>query len=127
MRHGDKNQWQLEEYRAEPERSSLEPTRYRRVSKTWITVTPMAFDRHPKREGEAERIVVRSCRSIGLPEPSSVEISRGSPFRGAADSREYRVEGRMLRHLALTFDQAVRGPVLLGAGRYRGLGLCLPA
>ena len=29
-------------------------------------------------------------------------------------------------HTPAEFDQDVRGPVLLGAGRYFGLGLCLP-
>jgi len=27
-------------------------------------------------------------------------------------------------HAIITFDQPIRGPLLLGAGRYRGYGLC---
>ncbi len=33
---------------------------------------------------------------------------------------------RPLRHLVLTFGERVRGPLILGAGRFQGLGLCLP-
>jgi CRISPR-associated protein Csb2 len=29
-------------------------------------------------------------------------------------------------HAILTFDRDVQGPVLIGAGRYRGYGLCRP-
>jgi CRISPR-associated protein Csb2 len=29
-------------------------------------------------------------------------------------------------HADIVFAEKVRGPVLLGAGRYTGLGLCLP-
>jgi len=30
-------------------------------------------------------------------------------------------------HAEITFDEPVRGPVLIGAGRYFGYGLCLPS
>jgi CRISPR-associated protein Csb2 len=33
---------------------------------------------------------------------------------------------RVLVHALLTFDSPVRGPILLGAGRYVGLGLFRP-
>jgi CRISPR-associated protein Csb2 len=29
-------------------------------------------------------------------------------------------------HLVLTFVRPIRGPLILGAGRFRGLGLCVP-
>jgi hypothetical protein len=29
-------------------------------------------------------------------------------------------------HAILVFDEPVRGPVLIGAGRYRGYGFCRP-
>jgi CRISPR-associated protein Csb2 len=40
-----------------------------------------------------------------------------------------RREGRRSRqqwHVTLQFDRPVRGPVVLGAGRYRGYGLMVP-
>ena len=30
------------------------------------------------------------------------------------------------KEVAVEFDEAVRGPVVIGAGRYFGLGLCVP-
>ena len=33
---------------------------------------------------------------------------------------------RLAKHVTLAFDRPVRGPVLLGAGRYFGLGLMRP-
>ena len=35
--------------------------------------------------------------------------------------------GRLFRHVAVTFDRRVAGPVLVGAGRYLGVGLLTPA
>lgn len=37
-----------------------------------------------------------------------------------------RVHGRPFRHVALDFDRTVAGPLLLGAGRYLGVGLLAP-
>lgn len=34
--------------------------------------------------------------------------------------------GRFLTHAVIRFSQPVEGPVILGAGRFVGLGLCRP-
>jgi CRISPR-associated protein Csb2 len=34
--------------------------------------------------------------------------------------------GRQLTHAVIQFAEPVEGPVLLGAGRFLGLGLCRP-
>lgn len=124
---------------------NLDPNMWCRPSRGWSTVTPIALDRNPGdlralRTEEAEEalrtaaeIVGRACLRVGLPQPRSVGISPISSFRAAEASVAYgpfpRKKGqfrRVLIHADLTFDQPVRGPVLLGAGRYLGLGLCLP-
>ena len=82
---------------------------------------------------EAERAVADACERIGLPRPVSVEIALSPMVPGAQPVRAFRPwpgrPGRHSRarvHADIRFDRAVRGPVLLGAGRYFGLGLCLP-
>jgi CRISPR-associated protein Csb2 len=63
-----------------------------------------------------------------------VEVSFRPPWKGAVKvDRNHppypSVAGRIRRvqvHVRLAFDRPVRGPVLLGAGRFRGLGLFRP-
>jgi CRISPR-associated protein Csb2 len=60
--------------------------------------------------------VVRSCVLAGTAKPKTY------PRFPADQTRPQRV----LVHARLSFDQPVWGPLLIGAGRYHGLGLCLP-
>jgi CRISPR-associated protein Csb2 len=102
----------------------------------WATVTPISLDRHPKGDDlwvEMEASVRRACLRIGLPEPEHVVLSPVSLFPGAPAGRSFPLlrrggEGGRVRHThaVLIFAQAIRGPLLLGAGRYRGYGLCRP-
>jgi CRISPR-associated protein Csb2 len=115
------------------------------ASVKWCTVTPIALDRFPKnRDGKVHRAeitaaVARACSYVGLPEPQSVQTSDASaisgahaayPLSGAPAWQRWRLPpslaGRRLTHAVLKFDSPVRGPVILGAGRFVGLGLCLP-
>lgn len=120
-------------------------------SRRWVSVTPVALDRNPgklrskdpdpKRRAqtearamaEAAQTIAASCERIGLPEPESVTILpsvsltgtskavRFPPFPGDR-SRTQRVKV----HAELVFSRPLMGPVLLGAGRYQGLGLFRP-
>ncbi|RIL06270.1 MAG: type I-U CRISPR-associated protein Cas5/Cas6 [Proteobacteria bacterium] len=124
---------------------ALSPARWSRRASRFITATPIALDRHPgnlrsnasgtahRASIEAQRTIADACERIGLPRPISVEIGFAPLLPGAQHVREFRPwpdrPGRPTRarvHAEIRFDQAVRGPVLLGAGRYFGLGLCLP-
>jgi CRISPR-associated protein Csb2 len=107
-------------------------------------VTPVALDRNPGdlaaggREGAeaieiAREIVAQGCQRVGLPRPAWVEISRRSVFDGTSAARSFmpfpRKRGAIRRvcvHVEIAFQEPVSGPVLLGAGRYRGLGLLRP-
>jgi len=128
------------------EKQALSPSKWCRPSARFITATPIALDRHPgnlrsNSEGtahrasiEAQRTIADACECIGLPRPVSVEISLAPILPGAQPVRAFRPwpdrPGRFARarvHADIRFGRAVRGPVLLGAGRYFGLGLCLPA
>lgn len=113
-------------------------------SKHWATVTPMALDRHPgnlrdnnqrrreKAEIEAASAVRASCGYANLPEPIEVDLDYGSflravppatafpPFRSGSGPQ------RALVHAKLAFGVQVAGPIVLGSGRYRGMGLFKP-
>lgn len=105
---------------------------YAQTSQCWASVTPAVLDRHPKKKGPtAEQIVAASCSKVGLPVPSEVRVAPVSAVRGAPTASRFhgnakQVANRIRQHVWLRFDQQVRGPVLLGAGRFMGLGLCLP-
>lgn len=110
----------------------------------WATATPIALDRNPgdlrsrrpaelsKAIEEATESIVLSCARIGLPTPTSVTICPAAPIAGGAKARAFPAYGgpsggpRILTHARLEFPVPVRGPVLLGAGRYHGLGLLRP-
>lgn len=113
---------------------SLDLGRYRGLSRTWLSVTPVALSRHPKpKRGEDEaEVLCRDVERLGLPRPQSVELQDVGWVRGAPPARSFRrsgvraLEGRMLRHVRLSFAEPVAGPLLVGAGRYLGFGLLLP-
>lgn len=104
----------------------------------WSTVTPIAFDRHPKPEHDASYhrevagMIATNCTRIGLPEPREVVVTHVSAHLGVppafAFPRLRRKDGSQRRHThaILVFDRPVCGPILLGAGRYRGYGLARP-
>jgi CRISPR-associated protein Csb2 len=126
-------------------RWTLRPPTWCRSDVRWNTVTPVALDRFPRHlfRGtptqrseawtEAESVVAASCAHIGLPIPTAVALSTGGPVAGVPPARTFpafRARGgriqRLVVHARLTFASPVCGPVLIGAGRYLGYGLCRP-
>ncbi len=114
-------------------------------ARVWHSATPVALDHHPgdlhsrdaaklaKAIAEAVASIRRACARIGLPEPEAVEVLPAPALAGAAKARRYPPypdredrTRRLLTHVRLEFASPVRGPVLLGAGRYVGLGLFRP-
>lgn len=113
---------------------------------TWASVSPVVLDRHPNADPSKDRvawiaevsgIVASACERIGLPQPAEIDIDKTSWHKGAPRAKPgpdgyplmpQRPGGPNRRqvHVWLKFDQPVLGPVLLGAGRYRGYGLCKP-
>jgi CRISPR-associated protein Csb2 len=131
------------EWQAVP--NSLRAATWCRAARVWRTVTPLALDRNPgdlrardphklaQAIDEAAAGVRLACERIGLPQPQRVEILPAAPWAGSFKARAYppfpgldgRVQ-RVLTHASIEFETAVRGPVILGAGRFVGLGLCRP-
>lgn len=123
-------------------RQALRPTRWTQASSIWTTVTPIILDRHPKphfnKNPEAWRescssIIQTACERIGLPKPIEIDVSRQSRLVGVPPASSFVAPaarpGRPERfhvHASIKFAEPVEGPLLLGAGRYRGYGLCLP-
>jgi CRISPR-associated protein Csb2 len=107
----------------------VRPERWRQGSDRWVSVTPVVLDRYP-RKGAVEHEIARSCVRIGLPEPRHVVVSTAPLVTGGIRMRPHDLpeqsRGKLFRHVELGFDQKVAGPVLLGAGRYLGIGLMAP-
>ena len=120
-------------------RSSLLPDRYAAVSRVWASVTPVVLDHHPKKGHSAEDIIADGCERVNLPRPASVFVSRhsrvsGAPpaFAGKGRDKDWLppkpgfLDNKFVCHAVVTFDRDVRGPVLLGAARYYGMGMFVP-
>jgi CRISPR-associated protein Csb2 len=112
---------------------------------SWVSATPVALDRNPgdlrandptkeaAAYAEAEETIAVACTRIGLPRPVQVTATLAAPLAGAEKARLFPpfIAGkppvqRVLVHAKLMFGEPVRGPILLGAGRYFGLGLFRP-
>lgn len=125
--------------------STLRPATWCAEATSWASATPVALDRNPGELGardpqkeaaayaEAAATLAVACERIGLPRPARVTVVPAAPLAGADKARRFPpfLAGkppvqRVLVHATLTFDAPVRGPILLGAGRYFGLGLFRP-
>jgi CRISPR-associated protein Csb2 len=118
-----------------------------RPARRWASVTPVALDRNPGdltssdprvaavAARRAEEIVTRGCARICLPPPTRVRVMRRSRFPAAPPAPAFmpfprRASGKLKRvcaHVELEFEEPVAGPVVLGVGRYAGVGLCMRA
>lgn len=120
---------------------SLSPEPYLRPARIWASVTPIVLDRHLKRKGggEIREILAGACENAGLPrpDPDRIQIGKHSAVEGAPPARpsagappwtRWKVPEsfatRSLVHAVIDFGRETAGPVLLGAGRFTGLGLC---
>ena len=106
---------------------AAKPERWRRGSARWATAFPAVHERRGA-VGLAE--VARWCRHAGLPEPVAARLARTPFVPGGVDLAPVEVNrpGRPkmpYSHVELRFAEPVRGPVVIGAGRQRGLGLCV--
>ncbi|PJF46705.1 MAG: type I-U CRISPR-associated protein Cas5/Cas6 [Candidatus Thermofonsia Clade 3 bacterium] len=127
--------WRLEQETSSfPRMVTLRKSVWLGPAERWATVTPIVLDRYPKKgESEAEEMVAAACERIALPRPREVVLMPGSLFTAVPPARRFPALPKKFgktrdqhTHALLIFDQPVRGPVLLGAGRYRGYGLCRP-
>ena len=115
-------------------------------STMWASVTPVVLDRHPKHNQQTERrqwrdevatSITQSCERQGLPKPKLIDVDKTSWHRGAPRAQpgpngmpwlpsKNGTAPRQQIHVLIEFPCEVQGPLLLGAGRFRGYGLCKP-
>ena len=134
-------------HRVEPDRMV---SRFEQHARRWRSVTPLALPRALRRriepdrqaeakngaeradeEGRAVAAVRHALRHAGVGVPAArVQVQR-EPFErhgaladGFAPGTRFRKEA--LWHAAITFKEPVSGPLLLGDGRFVGLGLMRP-
>jgi CRISPR-associated protein Csb2 len=142
---GRSGRWQVGA--ADPSLATLDRRRWSRPSRTWITATPLALGRFPaglRRERQSRSRAIgeavldsasddirQACEHLGLPAPLEVVASLAPLLDGALPVRAFPKFSRggvrrALVHAKVTFAAPIAGPLVLGSGRYLGLGLCLP-
>lgn len=148
LRMGSSGLLRMKRIQSPPTLVSLRSRVWARPSRRWVSATPVALPIHPgvlhkgsptaraKAWARAEEAVARSCEHVGLPRPVDVQVSF-SPFlvgaRPAGDYPAFRQgrgtsgqTARRLLHARVEFAEEVRGPLVLGSGRFLGLGLMRP-
>jgi len=131
-------------YDGSSNRAALSSHTWTRAAHLWHSVTPVILDRHPKPNFKKDpvlwaescrSIVADSCERLGLPRPASdnIQVSLYPRLAGVPASPAFVAPvarpGRPPRfhiHVSVRFDEKIDGPLLLGAGRYRGYGLMRP-
>jgi CRISPR-associated protein Csb2 len=141
LKLGRLGNWRIDSIAAQRPLVNLLPetwTRYPHGATHWATVTPIAFDQHAKAKDkgvyqtEIAATIRLACQRACLCEPREVIVTAVSAHLGAPAAhlfpRLLRKDGSQRRHshAILIFAEPVCGPMLLGAGRYRGYGLCRP-
>lgn len=138
---GPLGDWSLEGEKTSTPATTLQPvtwTAFPQGATQWGTITPIVMDQHAKGKSAAARqekvalSIRESCTRIGLEPPAQVVVTHVSPHLGIPPAQTFprlkRKDGseRQHTHAILIFDQPVIGPIFVGAGRYRGYGLCRP-
>jgi CRISPR-associated protein Csb2 len=127
-----------------PSRSDKMWSLYESASMAWATALPAAFaskfdvpkslagnDRYQKRVAEVAKLVKRALRLQGIPpeiaEATEVLVTASPIVPKTHRAEHYDAEGKTYRsHLRLLFPCEVKGPIIIGDGRYSGFGLCFP-
>ncbi len=110
--------------------------------RVWRTITPAALPvmrtgrgtagaKRVAGEAKAARAVVQALRHAGIVvSVESIRVQREPFDRNGARAEEFampeRFVARGLHHVEIAFAQVVRGPLVIGNGRYLGLGLMAP-
>lgn len=124
---------------------TLRPQTYTQASSSWASVTPMLLDRMPKNDRHDDPLAWREevaeiiARSIDRyfshlnererPQPVLIRVEKTPFFHGSLRAMPGQGGFPQLRedkfqvHVRIDFDRLVSGPVVLGAGRFRGYGL----
>src|SRR5690606_1683906 len=135
----------IERISGDDPRITLAPAAWCGPARHWASVTPVALDENPgnlaaddpmkaaRAADTARAIIERACQRIGLPAPAAIEVTQRSVLDGCPEARRFmpfpNKSGAIRRvciHAEIIFEEEVEGPILLGAGRFQGLGLFRP-
>lgn len=112
---------------------NLKSDTWTKPARSWATITPIMLPRFPRRELLPETVIVQACLDSGYPEPEAVRVSYSPFVAGVPHSRAFHTKPadkrppRPLIHAEIDFPVRVSGPVVIGAGRYAGYGVCRPS
>lgn len=101
-------------------------------ARVWRSATPFGLVRHPKvRRGQTIDSPTDQVRHEldrrGLPEPSSIRFERGSWHRfRSMKAGQSRLQRASVFGVELRFEEAISGPIALGAFSHFGLGVFTP-
>lgn len=129
----------------EPGAAALRAATWCSPAREWVSVTPVALDRNPgpldSRQAATARaaahaaaaVISTACQRTGLPQPAQVDVMSASPWAGGQSAAAFppfpAAVGKPRKvkvHARLVFAEPVFGPLLIGAGRFQGLGLFRP-
>jgi CRISPR-associated protein Csb2 len=141
LKLGELGTWDLVRESSVSSKQTLQTRTYTQPSRSWASVTPIVLDRMPKADRandpitwreEVAAIITGSCANVGLPEPSAVRVEKTPFFVGSLRAMPGQGgfpqlrKGKFQVHAQIDFADPVAGPLLLGAGRFRGYGLLRP-
>ena len=118
----------VEPHGGEKRPRAAHPRRWQGPSAVWVTAFPVI---HERRGVPGLPEAARWCLHAGLPAPVAFRSLRTPLLPGAVDLAPVEVNrpGRPAlpySHAELRFAEPIAGPVVVGAGRQRGFGLCVP-
>jgi CRISPR-associated protein Csb2 len=126
---GELGEWKVEIANFDVSQRTLKPETWMRPSTRWATVTPILLDRYPKKGSPAEELLITACIRAGLPSPLNCFFSpfadQNEALRGVPPVFAFSLN-RWGTHASFEFSAPVKGPVLVGAGRFYGMGLLKP-
>lgn len=111
---------------------------YLGTSKEWATVTPAILPGHDDHKpAKTEKLILKALAQSGIDQPCEFIWSAIPNFKNCLTAYKYdrqkrrtgyyrpdHLENLTAVHLRLTFEQPVSGPLVIGAGRHHGFGLC---
>jgi CRISPR-associated protein Csb2 len=102
------------------------------TEKVWRSVTPIVLTGLTRRGRTAEDCLVRALMQQGFNEADIVSVASfaGPIVPNSQPARAYRVQGHLSTtqrtHAEIIFHRPLSGPLVLGRGRFSGLGLMMP-
>jgi CRISPR-associated protein Csb2 len=99
-------------------------------ARRWASVTPVILHGHADKGAKRERMFVTMLSQSGYRTPGTFSLQERPAQAGCLDAREYFVPEHLRAfwrtHAVVEFNEPVSGPLLVGLGRYQGIGLFVP-